>query len=501
MRVVTGQSSDREQRFLRTLRDLCHLFASERDATRLPPLVLDAAIELTEAERGFLVKVEGKKPDGGWRFKVEVARGFDKVALKAAQAHFSKTVVRRVVERGAGLVTTRDGGDDGDVLQLSSVAGKRIVAIVCVPLVLRGETRGVLYLDHRFVADAFHEADLPMLQTFADQAALALETVELLTRAAGPAEPAPLMAQAPATRPASDAVHTALPQRLRLGGLVGQAPGMQRLYADIERAARSWDPVLVAGEPGTGKELAARELHARGPFPRQPFVVVPCDAAPNLEQELASGNLLKSALRGTLYLDGVEALTPGAQRALLTALDLAREGDARKAAGARVVASSTRDLRPLVELGALRADLFYRLDVLRLSVPALRERPGDVPLLVAALAERAGRIPAPRLSPNAERLLGAYAWPGNVRELENEVRRWVAANLVEVSSTHLSPEVREGRGVARAEGTTSGKTIDEVERAMVVAALEACGGNKARAARQLDIPRTTLYRLLERWGL
>ena len=161
--------SERELLWMRRVRDLSHMLASERQVDKLLPRILDAAIELTGAERGFLVRLRDSQAGGRLRFKVDVARGFNKSSIMGSGARFSRTVVQRVVERGGGLVTTDE--QDEDVLAVSSVRHDAVLSIVCVPLCLRGETRGALYLDHRFRDEAFTAEDLPLLQTFADQAA------------------------------------------------------------------------------------------------------------------------------------------------------------------------------------------------------------------------------------------------------------------------------------------------------------------------------------------
>jgi serine/threonine-protein kinase PknK len=513
--VVTGP--ERELLWLRRLRDLSHQLASEHDVRKLLPLVLDAAIELTQAERGFLVRVDPpRRGETRVRIKVDVARGFDQESLAGAQGKVSRTVVERVIERGRGLVTTSE--EDQDVREISSVHARKVLSILCVPMQLRGETRGVLYLDHRFDPTAFGEQDLPVVTAFGDQAALAWETAELLaSRAAeagrqaepedGPEEPRPAPQFPPGEGP------------LRFGRLIGGSPVMRALYADIERAARSSALVLITGESGTGKELVAREIHARGQRPDEPFLSENCAALADtlLESELFGHRrgsftgattdrrgLFQLAARGTLFLDEVGDMSATMQSKLLRVL---QEGSVRPVGGdaplpvsCRVIAATHRDLRALVAAGQYREDLYYRLDVLRIHVPPLRQRPEDVPALLAHVLESQSELPV-EVTPKALELLVGYAWPGNVRELENEARRLAALGETKLTVRHLSPEVAKGRGLVRASGNYSGKTLGEVEREMVVAALRETGGNKARAARQLGIPKTTLYHLLERYQL
>ncbi len=516
---------DRELRWLRRLRDLTHRLARERERRRLLPGILDAAIELAEAERGYLVLVT-PRPGARPKLKVEVARGFDQEALQGAAGKVSRTVVERVLEQGRGVVTTRE--EDRDLRDVTSVADRRVLAILCAPLRLRGEVRGVLYLDHRFRPDAFVEADLPLVEAFADQAALALEEAERAPPAAptagappGGAAPAALATSGAGDADADDpsAGPTLPPGTTRLGALIGGSAPMRALYARLERAARTRAPVLITGESGTGKELVARELHARGAAAGEPFLSESCAALAEgvLESELFGHRrgaftgadadrrgLFEQAGRGTLFLDEVGETSPAMQAKLLRVLQEGRVrpvgGDALVPVACRVVAATHRDLRALVAAGAFREDLYYRLDVLRLHVPPLRERPEDLPLLVEHLLAREAGRPL-EVTPAALELLAAHGWPGNVRELENECRRLAALGLERVRARDLSPEVGRGEGLVRAGGDYAGKTLGQVEREMVALALRESGGNKARAARALGIPKTTLYHLIARYGL
>ncbi|MBL4850494.1 MAG: sigma-54-dependent Fis family transcriptional regulator [Planctomycetes bacterium] len=488
---MADPSPEREILFLRRVRDLSHLLTQERDFKKLLGLILDAAIELINAERGFLVRVQGRKPDGGYRFNVEVARGFDKASLSGSASEVSRTVVKRVVEGdGLGLVTTDEG--HRDVLEVSSVQARQVRSIVCVPMQLRGEVRGVLYLDHRFSSTAFTAEDLPLLRTFADQSALALETAEL--RAENELEPVP-----------AEPVTGDGPRSL--GRLIGASAPMRQLYEEIKRTARTWDPVLIVGEPGTGKDAVAREIHEQGSFPEEPYQVVPCAGGPDPGLALfgnaeRSGALLRVG-RGTVVLDEVASLPLETQSSLVYAIQERRlrvPGERReRQLHCRIVATTSSDLRAQIATGRFRPELFYRLDVLRIEVPSLRTRPEDIALLFDHLLQFTGR--RVKLSSRAQRLLLGYSWPGNVRELDNEVRRLASFGQAQVSAQQLSAVIREGRGVARARPEVSGQTLEQVEQHMVEAAVRDCGGNKSRAARQLGIPRTTLYHLLKRYGL
>jgi len=518
----------RELEWLRRLRDLSHLLATQDDIETLLPMILDAAIDLTRAERGFLVRV-GRAANGGPKIKVAVARGFAKETLQGAQGKVSRTVVERALTQDRAVLTTSEM--DADVREVSSVQARRVLSILCVPLRQRGAAIGVLYLDHRFTPTAFTAQDVPVVEAFADQAALALETAE---RAAHERAAAGRLTSAQRELEALRRQHDAhrdprvaedepiLPPELapaHYGALIGSSPPMQRLYRQIERAASSRAPVLITGESGTGKELVAHEIHARGEARDRPFLSENCAAIADalLESELFGHRrgaftgatadregLFTQAGDGTLFLDEVGDMSPVMQSKLLRVL---QEGRARPVGAdrevevrCRVLAATHRDLRRLVAAGTFREDLYYRLDVLRIPVPALRERPGDIQSLLDHFLRRQAAADL-ELSPKATELLMGYAWPGNVRELENEARRLAALGRKRITARQVSVEVRDGRGLARASGQYSGKTLQDVEREMVTAALREANGNKAQAARRLGIPKTTLYHLLDRYGL
>ena len=518
----------REVEWLRRVRELAHKLVTEDDVRQLLPMILDAAIQLSQAERGFLVRVEpapgGERP----KIKVEVARGFAKETLSGAQGKVSRTVVERVLQRGRGLVTTSE--EDRDIRDVSSVQERHVLAILCVPMTLRGQVRGVLYLDHRFNPQAFTEQDIPIAETFADQAALAIETAELLVQhASGQEKLGQTLRELEELKAAQKAREEVVAQAvappgtkmapLRFGRLIGGSEPMQALYEEVERAARSTAPVLITGESGTGKELVAREIHARSANAGEPFLSENCAAIADslLESELFGHKkgaftgatadkkgLFALAGRGTLFLDEVGDMSPSMQSKLLRVL---QEGRVRMVGGdkalpvfCRVIAATHHDLRELVEAGQFREDLYYRLDVLRIAAPPLRQRPQDIPALLNHFLALGGG-PNVEVTPKALELLVGYAWPGNVRELENEARRLATLGAEKLTVRDLSEEVREGRGLSRAGGTYSGKTLSEVEKEMVAAALRESGGNKARAARRLGIPKTTLYHLIDRYQL
>ena len=303
-------------------------------------------------------------------------------------------------------------------------------------------------------------------------------------------------------------------------GLVGSSPKMQEAYGTLLRFARKRQPVLIMGESGTGKELAARAIHKHGMAPDQPFVAIDCSAlSPHLVESELFGHvrgaftgavedrpgLLASAAKGTAFLDEIGELPLELQAKLLRAL---QEREFRPVGSnraipfqARIVAATNRNLQQATREGKFRSDLYYRLNVLTLTLPPLRERQGDIPALVQYFLLRHG-TPEEDISgvtPDAFERLKAYSWPGNVRELENAIQRALAVSPGPVLALADFPfEIRRGHPAC------SGRTysyLEQLECNAIAEALETAGGHRIRAAQMLGIGKSTLYRKLKDYGL
>ena len=305
-----------------------------------------------------------------------------------------------------------------------------------------------------------------------------------------------------------------------LGGLVGTSLKMRRIYRMILKLASRRHPMMIVGESGTGKELVARAIHAFGPFRERPFVPVDCSAlAPTLiESELfghvrgaftgahmSRPGLLESARGGTILLDEIAELSVGLQAKLLRALQ-EREfkplgSNNHRPLEARVIATTNRNLEEAVARDEFRKDIYFRLSVVNIRVPALRERKSDIPLLVQHFLDRLGgeRGTTKTVSTNAMKRLMNYNWPGNVRELENCMERSVtlgAGPLIEVED--LSSNVIHGSG-GSFERLPEISSLKELERRAILQTLEAVQGDKLEAARRLGIGKTTMYRKLKEY--
>jgi DNA-binding NtrC family response regulator len=309
--------------------------------------------------------------------------------------------------------------------------------------------------------------------------------------------------------------------------LVGHSPAIIDVMKTLARVAASQATVLVLGETGTGKELVARTIHRYSERASRRFVTVNCSALAEglLESELfghvkgaftgaatSRPGLFREADKGTLFLDEIGDISPGLQARLLRALQeheivpLGTETAVK--VDVRVLAATHRDLPELVRQGRFREDLYYRLDVVTLKLPPLRERRQDIPLLVdhflRTLSSRHGRGPV-AVDPEAQRRLLSYDWPGNIRELQNVLERAVLlAEQGVIGPEHLAISVRPSAAALSDSGEAAApvlRALEEIERDHVIRVLAATGGNREESSRILGISRRTLTRMIQRWGL
>jgi len=306
------------------------------------------------------------------------------------------------------------------------------------------------------------------------------------------------------------------------GGLIGMSPRMERVYKMIEKVSQRDHPVLILGESGTGKELVARSIHYLGLRKDKPFVPVECSAlVPTLVESELFGytkgaftgamqtrqGLMESANGGTLFLDEIGEMSLEMQAKLLRALqqkEIKPVGSTeRHAINVRILAATNRDLELSIKNGTFRQDLYFRLNVVQVKLPPLRERKSDIPLLVTAFLEKflVGSDTAREMTEDAVRRLMAYDWPGNVRELENAIERAVALGSGPFVNVHDLPSNLQYPTTDRAPLQEEMLPLEELERRAILSTLRQTGGDKQAAARALGIGKTTLYRKLKQYQI
>ncbi len=520
---------------LMRLQEVNKAINSELNLKRLLELIMDKVVELTDAERGFLILLE----DEAMSFKV--ARNFDKEAIRNPEFKISHTIAEDVIRAGRAVLTA-DAQSDQRFQTYMSVAGLKLRSVLCVPFKVKEKALGCVYIDNRFEGGVFTQEELSLLEAFGDQAAIAIENARMLEelqrkqedlrRSMEQVEKLNRLLEEKVERQSAELTEVTeelkrnkndLQLKYDYRNIIGKSEKMQQVLQILDRITDTDVPVLVHGESGTGKELVARAIHFNGPRKAARFVSENCAAIPEtlLESELFGymrgaftgatqdkKGLFELAHGGTLFLDEIGDMSLEMQKKLLRAL---QEGEIRRVGGkdivkvnVRILSASNQDLRDLIKDGRFREDLYYRLNVIRVNIPPLRERKEDIPILVhhflESVAKEANQARR-EIDRAALRLMTAYDWPGNVRELENEVRRAVALSDRVITPAALKEELLacEG-GRSRLGPDLSGKSLKEivkdsveaVEREAIVRVLEESGWVKTETARVLGISRPTL---------
>ncbi|MHC4473943.1 MAG: sigma 54-interacting transcriptional regulator [Planctomycetota bacterium] len=496
--------------------------------------------EMAEAERGFLILVSGDE------MEFEVARNFAKEEVAEPEFHISRTIAEKVLATGETLLAV-NALEDERFKEIHSISAMGLRSVLCLPLSSKGKVTGALYIDNRLQKGVFAPEHLRMLEALGAQAATAIEHARLfgelqvkqkeLIEANRRVEKLNRVLkdrvdkqQIELTRMQDELStrQTEFEHRYDYANIVGRSGAMQEVFKRLDRIIPTEMPVLVQGESGTGKELVAKAIHYMGPRKKKKFVSENCAALPEnlLEAELfgymkgaftgASRDkkgLFEEAHGGTLFLDEVGEMSREMQKRLLRVL---QEKEIRPVGGkdtipvdVRIISASNRDLGKLVEKGEFREDLFYRLRVLTVDLPPLRDRKEDIPLLVAHFFEhyeKKGEKVPQRIEPAVLDALAAYDFRGNVRELENEVRRLIALSDKVVTLGSLSEQIRSGRDRGaeswdESEIRALEDQVRDLEVREIRRALAATDGNKTRAAELLGISRFTLQRKLEKYGM
>jgi len=503
-RVTTEVGRDPKQALLALL-ELSNLAASARTFPELFAGITGALEKNLRPHRAVPILFDERK--GLLRPWVSQKGEFDKVLSRIP---ISTTVVRYVREHRDAILSEVTGEDER-LRDARSITAHEITSAMCAPVLLGDRLLGALYVDRLGDAERFTKADLELLTAFALQAAAGIENVRMREQMGRER-----YVREKAARGEYD--------------IVGGCEAMQRVFRFIAKAAPSEASVLIEGESGTGKELVARAIHLNSRRRHQPFEAVNCAAiAPTLIESELFGHVrgaftgadrdrpgrFELADGGTLFLDEIAELPEASQSKLLRALEA---GEIRRVGGVkdikvnvRVIAATNRRLGEERAAGRFREDLYFRLNVLKISLPPLRERPGDVRILaehfLRHFAEKCGR-PQLRFDQRVIQIFEAYSWPGNVRELRNVIERMVVMTDGPVLTVEDVPyEIRSGGSAGDDElmpdvaATGEPPPLREVEKRYIGRILRHTGGNKKEAARILGIDRSTLYAKLKAYGI
>ncbi|MBI5434952.1 MAG: sigma 54-interacting transcriptional regulator [Planctomycetes bacterium] len=498
-----------------SLLDINRQLLAQEELPRLLGTIVEKALEVAGAQRGFLILEE----QGELSF--DTARDSRRGDIRDPELEVSRSVLNEALA-AMRAVRVSNASEEPDYAAAPSVIALDLRSILCVPFRVDAGLRGVIYVDHRLVESAFSPRAERMLSLLADQAGLAilqvrrLEEIRRLNRELR-GQVANRDAELVSARRALARVDIASPQE----GLVGSSAPMRAVHRMIERAAQVKLPVLVTGDSGTGKELAARALHSLSPRSAGPFISENCAALPPslIESELFGtrrgaftgadrdrDGLIERAHGGTLFLDEIGELPLELQAKLLRVLETSEVRRLGESTGRvvdfRLVAATNRNLELEVRENRFRADLYYRLDGLRVRMPLLSERESDIPELVEHFmrlqAAESGEQRA--IAPVVLSRLARRAWPGNVRELFNELARLSVMSEGDL----VDPELVRDPGLTKATAPRSHglrvKSLADLEREAIFHALEVCAGDKRKAAELLGISRAKIYQRLKDWG-
>lgn len=450
--------------------------------------IMNMALKTLDAERGFFALVN--ETSGELECEIVRDQGAEGVPPKLL---VSSTIVHKVLQEGVAVLT-ENALKDTHFGEAKSVREYEIRSALCVPLFFRDKVLGVIYLDNRASAGSFRQDDLVFLGALSQLAGIALGNASLHRQV--------------------------LQENLRLEEalkpkfqLMGTSESMEAVYTTIRKAAPSALTVLIEGETGTGKELVARAIHELSERSERPFVPVNCAAIPRelIESELfgydkgaftgatgAKDGKFKAADRGTIFLDEVADMSLDTQAKVLRVLEqkeFQRVGGSQTyQADVRVIAATNKDLWRAVEEGKFREDLYYRLNVVPIRLPPLRDRKSDILLLAEHFIARRVK----KISPRAVQMLLAYHWPGNVRELRNCIDRAVILGDGEIIQPEdLPPNIR-GQGDRI---PAPSESLAHMEKDYITRTLKRTGWHKSEAAKILGITRQTLDNKIKKYKI
>ncbi|HEY0385002.1 MAG TPA: sigma 54-interacting transcriptional regulator, partial [Pyrinomonadaceae bacterium] len=471
---------------------------SIRGLAELQRQLLELIFEVVPAQRGAILLVE----EGEKEFRSVF--GLDRRLGPNPAIRVSRTIAQQVLTEGVAILSN-DVQDDEAFETTESLISSQIRSLLSVPLVLHERMLGAIYLDTSSTTDRFDNDHLQLLTALAGIAAVALENAQHVEWL--------------------ESENRRLRDDIQLEhNMIGESPRMHEVYQFIARAAPTDSTVLITGESGTGKELAARAMHLNSTRKSKPFVAVNCAALTEtlLESELfghekgaftgaiaQKKGKIEIADGGTLFLDEIGEMASVLQAKLLRVLqerEFERVGGTRTIkVNLRLIAATNRNLEEAIRDGHFRQDLYYRLNVVSITMPSLKERGEDVVLLARYFAEKYGEKCNRRvkgISPEARARLMNYDWPGNVRELENAIERAVVLGTTErILPEDLPEAVLEIETPGAASSTKYHEAVAEAKKQLIINAVEQAAGNYTEAAKLLGVHPNYLHRLIRNMNL
>ena len=474
----------------------------EDDLNRLLEMILESGARMMRAKASSLLLVDSKTQ----KLHFRVATGAKKDEVKQFSLKLGEGIAGYVAQQGEPLLISDVSRDRRWYRQISEQIGFKTYSIACVPLKVGEKVIGVVEFINKEGGGSFQESDLELISVFAELAAVAIENAQKFRLV--------------------DLENRGLKQELNLSReIVGNSEAIQRVVSDALQVANSMASTLILGESGTGKELLARLIHQASARADRHLVTLNCAAFPEtlLEAELfghekgaftgatgAKVGKFEMADQGTIFLDEIAEMSGSMQAKLLRVLQdgiFYRLGsNTPMNVDIRVIAATNRNIAEEVKHGRFREDLYYRLNVVEIHMPALRERKTDIPLLARHFVEMFKRekgYASLEISDAALEKMMRYDWPGNVRELQNALERAVVMGR----GKQIGPEdlpILHSADAALSEmpvGKTLQEAVHEFKKKFIEANLRTTGGNQSQAARKMGIQRTYLSRLISRYGI
>ncbi|HEX7190047.1 MAG TPA: sigma 54-interacting transcriptional regulator, partial [Thermoanaerobaculia bacterium] len=490
--------------------------------------VLDLAIRRLRAERGMILLLDPITS----ALRTRVVRNINEA--EGGSKRSPQSIVKEVIQTGLPIMSA-DARADERFVESESVIAENILSILCVPLIIKERIAGAIYVDHRQARHLFSQKDASFLEAFADQAAIAIENARLYEEL-----------EEARTRLSleNESLRREVLVEKHLDSIVGQSEAVAKIQFAVRKASSSNSTVLLRGESGTGKGLIARIIHNMGPRRNGPFINFNCAALP---ESLAESELFghekgaftgadrrklgrfELANNGTIFLDEIGKMSLAMQAKLLRVVEdkeFERVGGTQTIkTDVKIIAATNLEIEKAIEDGSFREDLFYRLNIIPLQLPPLRERKDDIPLLVEHFIRKISKdlgIEPKRLEPGILDLFTRYHWPGNVRELEATLHRAIVMSNGDTITRNEfyglfggtataaiadvpppSPQSLLNPSLARLEITSDvyDEVLASVDKQLIERALDTCGGRIREAARRLGLARNTLKSKMQKYNI